>query len=215
MNLDLLGYGNPNQNHLSWINKESYLDSLFAELTQFSFPKNSSEATKEELNYLIQRIKETQLDKEKQELYQTFDVYLDEYYINFLSQYNIPKEKVEPIIESIHDDIKPITVKLKYFFQRPRPYQLAYYYKLKLMPFMTLGADSPSFPSGHAIESKVLSEVLGNMFPEIYVPLSKIAEDVCESRIGLGVHYQSDIDVGVYVAEKICETKEFMIKYQL
>lgn len=83
------------------------------------------------------------------------------------------------------------------------------------MPFMTLGADSPSFPSGHAIESKVLSEVLGNMYPELYVPLSKIADEVCDSRIGLGVHYQSDIDVGVYVAEKICEMKEFMIKYQL
>lgn len=215
MNLDLIGYGNPNQNHISWINRESYLDTLFAELTHFTFPKNSSEATKEELNYLINRIKETQADKEKQEIYQTFDIYLDEYYIKFLSQYNIPRDKVEPIIESIHDDIKPLTVKLKYFFQRPRPFQLAYYYKLKLMPFMTLGADSPSFPSGHAIESKVLSEVLGNMYPELYVPLSKIADEVCDSRIGLGVHYQSDIDVGVYVAEKICEMKEFMIKYQL
>jgi hypothetical protein len=215
MNLDLIGYGNPNQNHISWINRESYLDTLFAELTHFTFPKNSSEATKEELNYLINRIKETQADKEKQELYQTFDIYLDEYYIKFLSQYDIPRDKVEPIIESIHDDIKPLTVKLKYFFQRPRPFQLAYYYKLKLMPFMTLGADSPSFPSGHAIESKVLSEVLGNMYPELYVPLSKIADEVCDSRIGLGVHYQSDIDVGVYVAEKICEMKEFMIKYQL
>ena len=215
MNLDLIGYGNPNQNHISWINRESYLDTLFAELTHFTFPKNSSEATKEELNYLINRIKETQADKEKQELYQTFDIYLDEYYIKFLSQYDIPRDKVEPIIESIHDDIKPLTVKLKYFFQRPRPLQLAYYYKLKLMPYMTLGADRPSFPSGHAIESKVLSEVLGNMYPELYVPLSKIADEVCDSRIGLGVHYQSDIDVGVYVAEKICEMKEFMIKYQL
>lgn len=215
MNLDLIAYGNPNQNHVSWLNKESYLDTLFAELTHFTFPKNSSEATKEELNYLINRIKETQADKEKQKLYQTFDIYLDEYYIKFLSQYDIPREKVEPVIESIHDDIKPLTVKLKYFFQRPRPFQLAYYYKLKLMSFMTLGADSPSFPSGHAIESKVLSEVLGNMFPQLYAPLSKIADEVCDSRIGLGVHYQSDVDVGIYVAEKICETKEFMIKYQL
>jgi hypothetical protein len=215
MNLDLIGYGNPNQNHLKWINKESYLDSLFAELTQFTFPKNSSEATKEELNQLIVKIKETQVDEEKQKVYQTFDVYPEEYYVKFLSQYNIPREKVEPILDSIHEDIKPLIIKLKYFFQRPRPFQLAYYYKLKLIPFMTLSADSPSFPSGHAIESKVISEVLGNMYPELYVPLEKIAEEVSESRLGLGVHYQSDIDVGVYVAERICETKEFMIKYQL
>lgn len=215
MNLDLIGYGNPNQNHIAWINKESYLDTLFAELTEFTFPKNSSEATKEELNQIILKIKELQLDKEKQELYQGFDIYLDEYYAKFLSQYEIPIEKVQPIMESIHEDIKPLMVKLKYFFQRPRPFQLAYYYKLKLMPFMTLGADSPSFPSGHAIESKVLSEVLGNMYPELYNSLSSLSEQVCESRIALGVHYQSDIDVGVYIAERICETKEFMIKYQL
>lgn len=215
MNLDLIGYGNPNQNHISWIKKESYLDVLFAELTEFTFPKNSSEATKEELNQIILKIKELQVDKEKQEIYQGFDIYLDEYYVKFLNQYEIPIDKVQPIIDSIHEDIKPLMVKLKYFFQRPRPFQLAYYYKLKLMPFMTLGADSPSFPSGHAIESKVLSEVLGNMYPELYNPLSKLSEQVCESRIALGVHYQSDIDVGVYIAERICETKEFMIKYQL
>ena len=215
MNLDLIGYGNPNQNHLKWINKESYLDTLFAELTQFTFPKNSSEATKEELNQLIVRIKETQADEEKQKVYQTFDVYPEEYYIKFLSQYNIPREKVEPIIDSIHDDIKPLIIKLKYFFQRPRPFQLAYYYKLKLMPFMTLGADSPSFPSGHAIESKVVSEVLGNMYPELYVPLEKIAEEIGESRLNLGVHYQSDIDFSIVIAEKIYENKEFKLKYQL
>lgn len=215
MNLDLIGYGNPNQNHLSWINKESYLDSLFAELTQFTFPKNSSEATKEELNFLVEKIKETKVNEEKLNLYQTFDIYLEEYYSDFLSNFKVPEDSVKKIIEDINNDIKPLIVKLKYFFQRPRPYQLAYYYKLKLMPFRTLGSDSPSFPSGHAIQSKVISEVLGNKYPEIYTALEKIADDVCESRLGLGVHYQSDIDVGIYIAERICETKEFMIKYQL
>jgi len=215
MNLDLLGYGNPNQNHLSWINSESYLDSLFAELTQFTFPKNSSDATKEELNLLMAKIKETKVDEQLLIQYQAFDVYLDEYYADFLAKLNVPQDKVTQTLDEINKDIKPLIVKLKYFFQRPRPYQLAYYYKLKLMPFLTLGSDSPSFPSGHAIQSKVYSEVLGNIYPETYTALEQLADDVCQSRMGLGVHYQSDIDVGIYVADRICETKEFMIKYQL
>jgi hypothetical protein len=215
MNLDLLGYGNPNQNHLSWINSESYLDSLFAELTQFTFPNNSSDATKEELNLLMAKVKETKVDEQLLIQYQAFDVYLDDYYVDFLSKLNVPQEKVSETLDEINKDIKPLIVKLKYFFQRPRPYQLAYYYKLKLMPFLTLGSDSPSFPSGHAIQSKVYSEVLGNMYPKTYTALEQLADDVCQSRIGLGVHYQSDIDVGIYVADRICETKEFMIKYQL
>jgi hypothetical protein len=131
------------------------------------------------------------------------------------AQYKIPKEESLKWLESIHDDVKPLILKLKYFFQRPRPYQLAYYYKLKLMPYTTLGADSPSFPSGHAIYSKVYSEVLGNHYPELYDALHNIHEQVCESRLMLGVHYQSDIDVGIYVGERICQFKEFMIKYQL
>lgn len=215
MDLDAIGYGNPTIENLRGINTETYLDTLFAELTQFTFPKNSSEATREELNQLVKNVQFTAIDEDSQKLYSAFDVYLDEFYIDFLSKFNIPPEESGKILEELHDDVKPLILKLKYFFQRPRPYQLAYYYKLKLMPFTTLGSNSPSFPSGHAVYSKVYSEVLGNKYPEIYNQLYKIHEQVCQSRLALGVHYQSDIDVGIYVGEKICEVKEFMIKYQL
>ena len=53
MELDAIGYGNPTIENLKGINSESYLDSLFAELTQFTFPKNSSEATREELATIL------------------------------------------------------------------------------------------------------------------------------------------------------------------
>lgn len=215
MDIDAIGYGNPTIENLRGVNTESYLDSLFAELTQFTFPKNSSEATREELNQLVRNVQATATDEDARNLYSAFDVYLDEYYINFLSKFKIPPEESGKVLQSLHDDVKPLILKLKYFFQRPRPYQLAYYYKLKLMPFTTLGADSPSFPSGHAVYSKVYSEVLGNQYPELYDALYNIHNQVCDSRLALGVHFQSDVDVGIYVGERICQFKEFMIKYQL
>lgn len=215
MDLDSIGYGNPTIENLKGINSESYLDALFAELTQFTFPKNSSEATREELNQLVRNVQSTSIDDDARRLYSAFDVYLEEYYIDFLAKYKVSPKETQQLLQSVHDDVKPLIVKLKYFFQRPRPYQLAYYYKLKLMPFTTLGSDSPSFPSGHAVYSKVYSEVLGNHYPEVYDELYKIHNMVCDSRLALGVHFQSDIDVGIYVGEKICEFKEFMIKYQL
>lgn len=214
MTLDSIGYGNPTNENLRWLNQETYLDSLFSDLTQFTFPRNSSEATKEELNQLVYNLSKP-IDDETIAKYSAYDVYLDDFYSSYLAKYRIPKEESTKVLDSIHDDVKPLIVKLKYFFQRPRPYQLAYYYKLKLMPYPTLGSDSPSFPSGHAIYSKVYSEVLGNHYPEIYDELQKIHEEVCESRLMFGVHYQSDIDVGIYVGDKICQFKEFMIKYQL
>ena len=215
MDLDSIGYGNPTIENLKGINTETYLDALFSDLTQFTFPKNSSEATREELNQLVRNVQATATDEDARKLYSAFDVFLDEYYVNYLAKYKVPKEETAKMLESLHDDVKPLILKLKYFFQRPRPYQLAYYYKLKLMPFTTLGSDSPSFPSGHAIYSKVYSEVLGNHYPEIYDELQKIHEQVCDSRLALGVHFQSDIDVGIYVGDRICQFKEFMIKYQL
>lgn len=215
MDIDAIGYGNPTIENLKGVNTDSYLDSLFAELTQFTFPKNSSEATREELNQLVRNVQATATDEDARNLYSAFDVYLDEYYINFLSKFKIPPEESGKVLQSLHDDVKPLILKLKYFFQRPRPYQLAYYYKLKLMPFTTLGADSPSFPSGHAVYSKVYSEVLGNQYPELYDALYNIHNQVCDSRLALGVHFQSDVDVGIYVGERICQFKEFMIKYQL
>lgn len=215
MNLDEVGYGNPTLDNTKAINQTSFLDELFGELTAFTYPQNTSESTKDELNQIVKNIDSLKRDAEKQNRYATYDVYLDEFYAKFLSQYNIPSEEVLQKIEQLHDDIKPLITKLKYYFQRPRPYQLAYYYKLKLMPFTTLGSDSPSFPSGHAVQSKVYSEVLGNHYPELYAKLMQIHQDICDSRMMLGVHFQSDIDVGIYVGERILQTKEFMIKYQL
>lgn len=215
MNLDSIGFGNPTIEQAKELNKDTYLDTLFAELTAFTFPNNSSEATKEELNAVVSAINDLKRDENRQKRYTMYDVYLQDFYKNHLSKYKIESEEMNRLIQDITDDVQPLIYKLKYFFQRPRPQQLAYYYKLKLMPFTSFSFDTPSFPSGYAIISKVYSEVLGNTYPEIYNELQRIHEDICDSRIALGIHYQSDIDVGIFVAEKICENKEFMIKYQI
>ncbi len=71
------------------------------------------------------------------------------------------------------------------------------------MPYTSLSYDTPSFPSGHVVLSKVYSEILGNTYPQIYNELQRIHEDICDSRIALGLHYQSDVDVAIFVGEKM------------
>jgi hypothetical protein len=215
MTLDSIGFGNPTIDQAKELNKETYLDTLFSELTAFTFPENSSEATKEELNAVVSAINDLKKDEDRQKRYVMYDVYLESFYKNYLAKYKVDGEEMNRIIADLTNDVQPLIYKLKYFFQRPRPHQLAYYYKLKLMPFTSFSYDTPSFPSGHVILSKVYSEVLGNTYPQIYNELQRIHEDICESRIALGLHYQSDIDVGIFVGEKVCENKELMIKYQI
>jgi hypothetical protein len=213
--LDEIVFGNPTQEQLKLLNTDTELDSLFAELTAFTYPKNSSPATKEELNDIVNAISDLQKDEEGQKISRIYDSHLTDFYVRFLAQYKLPEAETRAQIEEILNYINPLIYKLKFYFNRPRPWQLAAYLKLKLFPFRSSGNMNPSFPSGHAIQSRVISEIFGNHFPEIYQQLIEISDDVCASRIRMGQHYASDIDVGLYVAECILKTKAAKIKYRL
>ena len=56
MNIDEISYGNPNIEQLKYISTNNYLDVLLEELSTYTFPKNSSEATQEELNEIVSYI---------------------------------------------------------------------------------------------------------------------------------------------------------------
>jgi hypothetical protein len=216
MNLDLVTYGNPTQEQLKYLETSNFIDTtLFDELTSYKFPKNSSEATKEELNQIVDSIKLLQKNDEHLNRYKTYDRYLFKYFIDGLIKGEQDAVEVKNLIESIKNDISPLLLKLKYFHQRPRPYQLAEYYKLKLFPYQSFSADSPSFPSGHAYQGKILTEVIGNLYPQTYSFMTNLFDDIMYSRLYLGLHYQSDIDVGIFCAEKVLNLKEFKSKYRL
>lgn len=215
MDLNLIGFGNPTIEQLKEVNRETYLDKYFAELTAFTFPANSSEATKEEINSIIKDINDLRKDTEAQERYRLYDLDMATYFGRYLQSYKVDGKKIRELTLNIYDDVYPLVFKLKFFFQRPRPSQLAYYYKAKLMPFDSLMSNNPSFPSGHAVISKCVAEVLGNTYPEIYGELQNLHLDICKSRVAMGLHYQSDIDVGIYIAERILRDKEFMFKFKL
>jgi hypothetical protein len=215
MNLDEITFGNPNLSQLAYIDTENYLDILFQELSTYTFPKNSSEATKEELNQLVDCLRVVENNQEYLNRYKTYDSHLKKYFIDGLIKGGENAEEVTNLVNEIMEDIKPLLIKLKYFFQRPRPNQLAQYYKLRLFPFQSISADSPSFPSGHAYQGRILTEVIGNRYPKTYSAMEKIFKDICYSRIYLGLHYQSDIDVAIFCANSVLANKDFKAKFKL
>lgn len=215
MNLDEIGYGTPTIQNLKIINKETYLDGAFSDLTSFTFPKNGSDATKEELNHVCRMLELTKRDEGMLKRYVFYDRDIKSIYFKTMIGNGADSQRMIELLESVESDTLPLLMKLKFFFQRPRPFQLAYYHKLKLMPYKSISSDSPSFPSGHAYQSKLFFEVLGNHYPEMYGVLKELHEDICQSRVGLGLHYQSDIDVGIFAAEVVLRKKEFAIKYKI
>jgi len=215
MNIDDISYGNPNLEQLKNLTTNNYLDVLLEELYTYTFPKNSSEATQEELNEIVSYINTLKGKEDYINRYNIYDKYLQRYFTDGLIKGGENEDEVKKIINDLFVDTKPLITKLKFKFQRPRPYQLAHYYKLKLFPFKSVSADSPSFPSGHAFQTRILTEVIGNLYPKTYSFMQDVFKDICYSRIYLGHHYQSDIDVGIFCADKVLKNKDFKEKYKL
>lgn len=212
--LDSIVYGNPTMEQLPFLETSSFLDKHFESLSKFSPPKNSSKATREELNILVDYVKTLSEKEEILERYKSYDYDLEKVFANICIKYKIPDEIIG-LIDQLFDDINPLLSKLKFHFQRARPYQIAFAFKLKLFPYNSFSASTPSYPSGHALQSKVICYVLGNHLPEHYAYFEALSNDICYSRQYLGLHYPSDIDYSILCYEKIINDKEFKSKYKI
>ena len=62
-------------------------------------------------------------------------------------------------------------------------------------------ADTPSYPSGHAVQTYYLAKVLSRKFPAKTQPLMEVATKCANIRIMAGHHYPSDRDFGWWVVD--------------
>jgi hypothetical protein len=211
---DDIAYGNPSLEQISLMSKQTMLDGLFDELSKIFPPANSSEITQKELNDLVVYTSQLANDEELKR-YFWYDGSLLAYLESIFTDVDFDVKEALQTAQNVLDDINPLIMRLKYFFNRARPNQLAYYYKLKLFPFDSISSNSPSYPSAHAYQAKVVAEVLGNKYPRYYQSFKSLSDDIALSRMSMGLHYQSDIDMGIYAAEEVLNVKEFKKKYRL
>ena len=89
-----------------------------------------------------------------------------------------------------------ITIRLKYKFNRPRPFQLGPVLGIDVTKYQSSTAKTPAFPSGHTTQSVLVACVLSEKYPELKDKLMKVADKVSLSRVVGGHHYPSDIKYG-------------------
>jgi hypothetical protein len=212
LSLNNIIYGNPTQRHLEIISEKCLVDDLYVELKNFPFPNNESDTTKQELNEIVENIEDMKsTDNEK---YKNRYIFYDRNLFQAINNsFQTDKINVKELIDSIDLDTSALILRLKYFYQRPRPYQLANYFKLKLFPFASKSALSPSYPSGHTVQAYVILNVLGSKVPEFYNKAKEMIDDVAYSRNYLGVHYTTDNDFAYQVAQEILKNNDFAKKY--
>ena len=100
-------------------------------------------------------------------------------------------------LQEILNETSKFTLQLKYKFNRPRPYQIAEHYEIEDFKRHNLDtAKSPSYPSGHAMQGRVIALYLSDKDPSNRKEYMMIGHNISESRIMARAHYQSDRKYG-------------------
>lgn len=165
-------------------------------------PENSSPDTFRELSRMAFELNQMD-DDDREDIIEKYDDFFPAFKkICKKNGLKFPEKYMEDLIEEAGE----IIIKLKYRFNRPRPYQLAPVLGIPLKSDVVESAKTPSFPSGHACQSKLIANVLGKMYPELNEEFQEVAGKIAESRYIGGVHFPSDLVYGT-------ELGDWMINY--
>ena len=109
-------------------------------------------------------------------------------------------------LKDIYTQASKFITTLKYKFNRPRPYQIAKHYGIKDFEIHRLdSAQSPSYPSGHAVQGRVIARYLAGLDPENKNEYMMIGHNISESRIMARAHYPTDRKYGDMLGDELYE----------
>jgi len=115
----------------------------------------------------------------------------------------------EDTIEYIESQCVPIIRYYKNKFNRIRPYQLASLKNERLNSFNTETSSTPSYPSGHTVQPRVVAHFYGTKYPEHVDGLLKSADICGYGRIKAGLHFPSDFEAGTILSDKMMSYFKF------
>ena len=166
------------------------------DIPEHPFPANDSPETRGELKYIAHVINNYDFHQGEREK-------LDKGFLGLLFEYaeknNLSYNKKD--IKALVDDLGHLILRLKKFYQRPRPFQISPFHEIdveynKAIQSGRGTAVSPSYPSGHTAQAYLGAELLAKENPDHREGLIAIAERVALARLKEGVHFQSDNDFG-------------------
>lgn len=145
--------------------------------------------------------------EEQKEEYRLSDPDASYFIKQYMNKNNL--EYTNSVIEYIEEQCSPIIRHYKNFYNRPRPYQVAAFYNKELRRFKTGTAKTPSYPSGHTVQPLVVAFHYAKKYPEHKSNLIAMANKCGYGRVIAGLHYPSDYNSGVLLAEKLMEFMKY------
>jgi hypothetical protein len=111
------------------------------------------------------------------------------------------QEDREKELRDIEKSLVIPIMKLKYHYNRARPFQYADKFGISFPKFKTETGHTPSYPSGHTIQSQWIASYLSSLYPNHREMFMSLAHDISFSRVQAGVHFPSDCVFGSTIAK--------------
>ena len=152
-------------------------------------PKNSSIQTYQELLYLKDLPEDNDFVEKHDDIEGVMEEVCNEHNLTF------PKDLVKELLKSCS------MLELKYHFNRPRPYQLAPHYNIKLGEKVMESMKTPSYPSGHSAQGILIGKVLQTKLPINTDAFIEAGKRISYSRNIGRAHYPSDSRMGEIIGD--------------
>jgi acid phosphatase (class A) len=196
---------------------EAQVKSLSESVT---FPSNSSDQTRKELDYLLElQGKRTPEQVKRVEflgnigfwpqvnLIPNHNSYQQNLKDLFFEGHELMGEKVtaenfpklSKLLAGVMQDMRVMEFNIKYKLFRPRPYHL----ESRLQPLTKI--NSPSFASGHTLWAFIQAYTWSEVVPEKQKEFIALAEEIRRSREIMGIHYPSDNEASRQVAYRMIQ----------
>ena len=214
-NINDLAYGNLDRESLEYLNKKS----IFSNYTDMFMdtPYPNIQATEKDIQAIID-IQNEYIKRPNWNKYKKFiascDSDIEKVLYTRLNEIGVPYTKKDAKdIEQVQEDLGGMIMVLKKHYNRPRPFQVAYYTGQMLHPFTTISGNTPAYPSGHACQSRFLLKIVASKYPKFKKQIKKLADDIAFTRIVMGVHYPRDNKFGFEIADKLATMPSIRDKY--
>ena len=187
--------------HKKLMSKKTTMFNDNLKLTMTPPPTNDSQKTKAELHYLLaynEGVIDNKFVEEYDDIIEPFMLELKK------SDVSVSENDLQEII----DESVKFIMKVKYKYNRPRPYQIAEHYNIEDFKIHKLDtAQTPSYPSGHALQGRLIALMLSEKDPYNENQYMEISKNISESRIMARAHYPSDKEYGEKLADELFEQR--------
>ena len=187
------------QRAIEGIGKTIFSNYDYSKFKNLKHPDNDSDDVIDELKVLSDIDVDEKFVEEKDDIAKTFKKFLKKHDVE------LKRKKVDDFL----DETGGVILDLKYHFNRPRPFQLNKQHNIKMKNKMMDSMKSPSFPSGHATQARLVGRILSTLLPELKDEIMDVADDVSFSRNMAKAHFPSDTEVGKKLGDDMFE---FMVK---